>query len=299
MRFRDFCSTVVTLLALASSAPAATFYVGPSGSGGLSTDARSPGSLGRAVADAPRGSTVILEDGTYDGAPSGFTVAVPAVTFRAQHWHGAIVTNSAGAYLWGPDPKLKPTGDVCQGIVFGPCATPASGGWSGGGGDGWQFLDCEFTRNDGVGFGNDSLVLHCLFTDAWMNSFDVDRRHRLHHEEQHRAARQPHQRRLGLHRQQRTLHQEDDDRRPDRLRQSGHRPSGSTPPTQDWVVKNCTLFANHGGNNWYTLGVSGGRRPDAVPGERAGRRGRLGRGAPPGRDRHGGQSASGRRSSPP
>lgn len=28
---------------------------------------------------------------------------------------------------------------------------------------------------------------------------------------------------------------------------------------KDWIVQNCTLFANHGGNNWYTLGVSSGK----------------------------------------
>ena len=257
---RDFCHAAIAVLALASSAPAATFYVGPSGSGGLSADARSPGSLGQAVAGAPRGSVVILEDGTYDGAPSGFVVANPAITFRAQHWHGAVVTNSTRAYLWGPDPKLKPVGDVCQGIVFGPCVTPASGGWSGGGGDGWQFLDCEFTRNDGVGFGNGSLVLHCLFTDAWMNSFDVigvtgftlrnsiaRRGNRINGDSDSIGNKELFTKKMTI----------------DGLIAYDNQGTALWFDTAnaDWVVKNCTFFANHGGNNWYTLGVSGGAGP--------------------------------------
>ena len=257
MRFRDFCSTAVATLALASCAPAATFYVSPSGNDRLSTDSRSPGSLGYAAANAPAGSTVVLEDGSYNGAPSGFTVAVPAVTFRARHWRRAIIKNSSGPLLWESDRKLKPADDVCQGIVFGPCATPASGGWSGGGGDRWKFLDCEFTRNDGVGFGNDSLVLHCLFTDAWMNSFDV-------------VGVTGFTLRNSIARRGNRINGDSDSIGNKELFTKAMTIDGLIAydnqgpalwfdtANADWVVKNCTFFANHGGNNWYNLGVTGG-----------------------------------------
>lgn len=127
---------VLLCLSFAQAASAATYYVAPNGVERLSTDASAPGSLRNAVANAPSGSTVILEDGSYDGAPDGFTVVHSSVAFRARNWHGAVVKNSTGENLWGPDRKLKPTGDVCQGIVFGPCVTPTSGGYSGGGGGG-------------------------------------------------------------------------------------------------------------------------------------------------------------------
>ena len=246
--------TVIVLLglSLAQTVSAATYYVGPNGGPGLSTASTAPGSLGAAVANAPDGSTVVLENGTYDGAPSGFTVAHARVTFRAQHWHGATVTNSTGAHLWGPAPGA--VNDTCQGIVFGPCVTPTSGGWSGGGGDGWQFLDCEFTKNDGMGFGNDGLVLHCLFTDQWINSFDVNnvRGFIMRNSIVRRGNR----------------HNADDDSTGnkcdlaptltfDGLVDYDNQGAGLWFDTNntDWTVKNCTFFANHGGNNWYNLTV--------------------------------------------
>lgn len=250
-------SVGVGLLSLAQCAFSATYYVGPSGTDGLSTQPAAPGSLRSAIANAPSGSTVVLEDGRYDGAPAGFLVAHSSVTFRARHWHGAVVTNSTGANLWGADPKLKPTGDTCQGIVFGPCVTPTSGGWSGGGGDDWQFLDCEFTRNDGMGFGSHSLVLHCLFTDQWLNSFDVNGT-------SHFTMRN------SIARRGNRMNGDSDSIGNKELFSNNLLFDGLVAydnegpalwfdtANKDWVVQNCTLFANHGGNNWYTLGISGG-----------------------------------------
>ncbi len=236
------------------AASAATYYVAPKGADLLSTNAAAPGSLGNAVANAPSGSTVILENGSYDGAPGGFTVTHSSVTFRAKNWHGAVVVNSTGETLWQPDQNLKPTGDVCQGIVFGPCVTPTSGGYSGGGGEGWQFLDCEFTRNDGMGFGSHSLVLHCLFTDQWLNSFDVNgtvdftmrnsiarRGNRMNGDSDSIGNKELFSNNLlfdGL------------------IAYDNEGPAlWFDTANADWVVQNCTLFANHGGNNWYTLDV--------------------------------------------
>ena len=242
-------------LLFANGTSAATYYVGPRGGQGLSTDAKAPGSLRAAVAQAPSGSVVVLADGTYDGTPSGFTVAHARVTFRSRHWHGAVVRNSTAANLWGPGPGA--IADICQGLVFGPCVRPTAGGWSGGGGDGWQFLDCEFTKNDGMGFGSNSLVLHCLFTDQWINSFDVNN------------ARGFTMRNSIVRRGNR--HNADDDSTGnkcdlapdltfDGLVDYDNQGAGLWFDTNntDWTVKNCTFFANHGGNNWYNLSVAQG-----------------------------------------
>jgi hypothetical protein len=260
-RIRCFRLWLLPVLVLgflsAQCAWATTYYVGPNGSNSLSTNAAAPGMLTYAITNAPASSTVILEDGVYNGAATGgYNVTRSGVTFRAQHWHKAIIKNSAGSNLWGPTAQSV-VNDVCQGIVFGPCALPAAGGWSGGGGDGWQFLDCVFTQNGGVGFGNNSLVLHCLFTDQWANSFDVNGV-------------------TGF-----TMKNS--------IARRGNRANGDSDSVGDkcdfatnltfdgliaydnegpalwfdthntnWAVRNCTFFANHGGGNWFTLGISGG-----------------------------------------
>lgn len=255
---------LILLIALALSLPRAlnagaspVYYVAPSGTASLSVNRHAPGALNFAVAHAPQGTTVILEDGAYDGAPNGFTVRSGGVVFQAQHWHGARIINSTGDYLWGPDPNRKPTGDICQGMVFGPCVTPTSGGWSGGGGDGWRYEECEFTHNDGMGFGSHSLVLHCLFTDQWLNSFDVNgatgftmknciarRDNRMNGDSDAIGDKESFSNNLLF----------------DGLVAYDNQGTALWFDTanKDWVVKNCTLFANHGGNNWYSLGVSDG-----------------------------------------
>jgi hypothetical protein len=246
-------------LSASAAASAQVYYAGPSGSDSLSANSAAPGSLAFAVANAPSGSTVILENGSYDGAPQGFTVTVSGVTFRAQHWHKAIVENTTGAVLWEADPHkgAHAVDDICQGIVFGPCVKPVSGGWSGGGSDGWQFLDCEFTHNDGIDFGNHGLVLHCLFTDQWLNSFDVNgvtgfimrnsiarRGNRMNGDSDSIGNKEDFADNLTF----------------DGLIAYDNEGTALWFDTanKNWLVKNCTFFANHGGNNWYTLTTKAG-----------------------------------------
>lgn len=250
------CSLLLALsalsFALVPAASAATYFVGPKGADILSTSEASPGSLGYAVTNAPSGSTVILENGAYDGSPNGFSVANSNVTFQAQSWHGAIVRNSTGSNLWGPA-GASVTNDICQGIVFGPSTGL---GWSGGGGPNWKFLDCEFVQNGGVGAGDNSLFERCLFTDASSNSFDfggtgVTIKDCIARRGNRASA--------------------DDDG-------VGNKEDFSTNLTVDdfiaydnngaamwfdtsndgWVVKNSTFFGNHGGNNWYYGDIVGG-----------------------------------------
>jgi hypothetical protein len=172
-------SVLVSLGLLAMhDANAATFYVAPASTlQQLSSVAATPGSLGFAVANSPSGSVVVLEDGVYDGAPAGFTIEQPGVTYRAQHWHGASIVNSTAFALWSPGTGV--TNCTCQGMVFGPSRLPKNDAemnncWTGGGGTGWKFFDCKFTHVSGVGFGEDGFVEHCLFTDAYYNGFDVN-----------------------------------------------------------------------------------------------------------------------------
>lgn len=253
--WKRYVWTMGAVLVWMAPAHAATFYVSPYGPDRLSTQASSPGSLRQAVADAPRGGTVVLENGSYDGAPDGFTVSHSSVTFRARNWHGTVVTNSTGDKLWGTAPGA--VGGVCQGIVFGPCVTPTSGGWSGGGGDGWQFLDCEFTHNDGMGFGNHGLVLHCLFTDQWMNSFDVNNISGF-------TMRNSIVRRGNRHNADDDSTGNKCDLAPsltfDGVIDYDNQGAGLWFDTAntDWVVRNCTFFGNHGGNNWYNLSCKNG-----------------------------------------
>lgn len=250
--------SIVSLLCLSSLsiACAATYYVSPKGTDTLSTVSSAPGSLGFAIANASAGSTVILENGIYDGAPSGFAVTVSHVTFRAQSWHGAVIENSTGSNLWSPA-KNSDVGDTCEGIVFGPCVKPINSGWSGGGGDDWVFRDCEFTRNDGMGFGSHSLVEHCLFTDQWWNSFDVNNSTGF-------IMRNCIVRRGNRGNGDADSIGDKEDFAPN-LTFDGLIAYDNNGPAlwfdtnnTNWVVKNCTFFANHGGNNWYNLGVDGG-----------------------------------------
>jgi hypothetical protein len=244
------------LALLGGAVNAATYYVGPHGADSLSNNAAASGSLRFALAHAPAGSTVILEDGRYDGAPDGYSVTVSGVTFRARHWHGAIITNSTGANLFGPASQ-QVIDDVCQGIVFGPCVRPITGGWSGGGGDGWRFLDCEFRANDGVGFGKNGLVRHCLFTDAWSNSFDVNSTSGF--VMQNSIARRGNRANADSDgvgnkcdfAQSLTF---------DGLIAYDNAGPGLWFDTRNpnWIVRNCTFFANHGGANWFTLSVGNG-----------------------------------------
>lgn len=254
LRRNSFWMLAISFCCLVTPAAfGATYYVGPSGSDSLSTSASSPGSLSFAVANAPSGSTVILENGAYDSASqNGFAVTTSNVTFQAQSWHGAIVKNSVGSGLWGPSgPSV--INDTCQGIVFGPCTGL---GWSGGGGPNWQFLDCEFVETGGVGAGDHALFERCLFTDCSSNSFDfggtgITLKDCIARRGNRASA--------------------DDDG-------VGNKEDYSTDFTVDdliaydnngtamwfdtsndgWVVKNSTFFGNHGGNNWYYGDITGG-----------------------------------------
>jgi hypothetical protein len=243
----------------AQSSLAPTYYVAPGGADTLSASAQSPGSLAWAVSNAPSGSTVLLEDGTYDNGKSGYTVGVSGVSLKALHWHRARIVNPLGAMLWGGDWATN-THDTFEGMVFGPCVRPVTGGWSGGGGAYSKFVDCEFVQNDGVGFGANSLVLHCLFTDGWSNSFDVAstnftmrntivrRGNRMNGDDDSIGNKEGRAHNLlfdGLI---------DYDNMGPALWFDGGGDSGNN----NWVVRNCTFFANHGGNNWYNLGVDGG-----------------------------------------
>jgi hypothetical protein len=169
---------ITAFFALAAyAAHAATYYVSPVGSGQLSSNAKLPSSLGYAVAHAPTGSIVVLSDGVYDASPDGFTIENSGVTYVAEHWHGATLINSTGFKLWNPGTAVYNC--TVQGLVFGPSRVPKNDDemnhcWTGGGDQGWRFLDCEFTHLSGVGFGQDGLVEHCLFTDAYYNGFDVN-----------------------------------------------------------------------------------------------------------------------------
>lgn len=254
--FNSWPIVLLLCLSISSIASAATYYVSPTGSDTLSTSSSSPGSLRYAAAYAPGGSKVILENGAYDGSPNGFTISVSGVTFQAQNWRKAIVENSTSGNLLGPASNSV-IDDTCEGIVFGPSSKPINGGWSGGGGDGWVFRDCEFTHNDGVGFGNHSLVEHCLFTDQWWNSFDVN------------GVTGFIMRNCIVRRGNRGNGDSDsigdkEDFSAD-LTFDGLIAYDNNGPAlwfdtnnTNWVVKNCTLFANHGGNNWYNLGAGGG-----------------------------------------
>jgi len=234
---------------------APTYYVAPSGTNGLSSNSASPGNLFFAVANAPAGSTVILENGTYDGAPNGFRIAKPDVTFVAKNWRGATVVNSVAGNLWD---STRVKGNVCKGIVFGPSGPPFKGiQWSGGGGENSRFVDCEFMQNGGVGFGSYSLVEHCLFTDQWANSFDINfatgvtmrnciarRGNRANGDSDSIGNKEDFSKKMTF----------------DGLIAYDNESAAIWFDTDntDWTVENCTLFANHGGNNWYNLDVKGG-----------------------------------------
>ena len=229
---------------------ATTYYVGPTGGNDLSASSSSPGSLSYAVANAPSGSTVVLENGVYDGSPSGFAVVNSNVTFQAQTWHEAIVKNSTGSQLWGPSESAKPTGDICQGIVFGPSTGL---GWSGGGGASWQFLDCEFVENGGVGAGDDCLFDRCLFTDASSNSFDLAGRGQTIKDCIARRGNRASADDDGVgNKEDFTTNLTVDDF-------TAYDNNGAAiwfdTSNDGWVVKNSTFFGNHGGNNWYYCGI--------------------------------------------
>lgn len=251
--FRWVVSLAVSLL-IAQAALAAVYYVGPGGGNTLSTEAAMPGSLRFAVANAPSGSTVILENGTYDAAPNGFFVAHSDVTFRARHWHGAAIINSAGSNLWTSIPGSI-NDDVMQGMVFGP-STGLS--FSGGpdGGSGWQFLDCEFVQNGGFEFGSSGEFLHCLFTDDYSNSFDI-------------GGTQGTIRDCIVRRSNRTSADDDGVGNKEAYTKNlliddlvAYDNNGAAlwfdTSNDGWVIKNSTFFGNHGGNCWYYCTVAGG-----------------------------------------
>jgi hypothetical protein len=229
-----------------------TYYVAPTGPDQLSSSASAPGSLPFAAAHAPTGSRVILEDGVYDGAPNGFTVAVPSLILQAQHWHKAIVKNTVGSNLIGPSDDTVVTNGTYQGIVFGP-STGLN--WSGGGGAGWKFLDCEFVDNAGMGAGPNALFEHDLFTDSKTNAFDlpsgvtvlnciVRRSNRASADDDSVGNKEA----FGFNMTFDGLVAYDN--------------NGSAlwfdTSNDGWIVKNCTFFANHGGNNWLNCDVDSG-----------------------------------------
>lgn len=239
---------------LAPAALATTYYVGPSGGNSLSTNSSSPGSLTYAAANAASGSTVILENGTYNtSSTNGVTVNNSSITFQAQTWHGATVENTTGSGLLSPG-SSNPTGDIWQGVVFGP----ATGlGWSGGGGASWEFLDCVFTQNGGIGSGNSSLFERCVFTDGYSNEFDINGATGVTFQD-------------CIARRSNRASADDD--------AVGNKDDGSQNLTYNdfiaydnngpalwfdtdndgWVIENSTFFGNHGGNNWYYGTVGSG-----------------------------------------
>jgi hypothetical protein len=264
MSIRHWLLPVIVLLVVGASASAATtYYVSPTGSNSLSTNSSSPGLLSYAVANAPSGTsssynTVILENGTYDGsAYSGFTVANSYLLFQAQTWHGATIKNSTASTLISPGASSQYV--TFQGVIFGPATTL---GWSGGGGAGWQFLDCVFTQQGGVGAGNNCLFLHDLFTDNYSNSFDLAG---TNQEIQDSIVR----------RSNRANGDEDS---------VGNKCDYTTDLTMDglvgydnagpaiwfdtsndgWTVKNSTFFANHGGANWFYFNPTSGSTTTTV-----------------------------------
>jgi hypothetical protein len=246
-------------LSNARAAESTTYYVGSAGSNLLSTDAMSPGSLAFAVANAPSGSTVILQAGKYDASPNGFLVSSPNVTFRSQKWHGASITNSTSGGLWGPVSQ-EVTGDTCQGIVFGPSTGQ---GWSGGGGPGWRFLDCVFTQNGGVGAGSHSLFEHCVFTDASSNSFDIGG------SEDHPNTGVTFKNCIARRGNRASADDDGVGSKEDFTRGItfdglvSYDNNGNSlwfdTDNDDWLIKNCTFFGNHGGNNWYYCGIAGAK----------------------------------------
>ncbi len=236
------------------SAYAATYYVSPRSSlDKLSLSQAKPGTFQCAIANAPDGSKVNLEDGNYNGAPTGYVVETSGVAYEAQHLRAARITNSKSAnLLWADKGAIN---DICRGIVFGPCVTPKGDDWSGGGGDGWKFFDCEFVKNDGMGFGSNSLVEHCLFTDQWMNSFDVNNCHGFV------------MRNCIARRGNRA--NADNDATGDKVDIAfdtifdgliAYDNVGSAlwfdTNNKNWKVVNCTFFANHGSKDWFNFHVT-------------------------------------------
>lgn len=244
---------------------AATDYVSPTGRAQLSRDANAPGSLSFALAGtgdgagaAQQGDVVILEDGVYDGTPNGYRVYRPGVTLRARSWHGATIKNSTDAGLISPaNPGV--TGDICQGIVFGP--TPGNG-WSGGGADGWQFLDCVFTHCGGVGSASHGLFRRDVFTDAYSNAFDIggsesDLNTGVLFKDC--IARRNNQ----WNADDDSVGNKDDFTRGivyDDLIAYDNNGTGLWFDTDNdgWTIENSTFFGDHGGNNWYTFGTASG-----------------------------------------
>jgi hypothetical protein len=249
---RTLAATFALCTLIACAAHAATYYVAPTGSNALSTNEASPGSLSYAASNAPSGAIVVLANGTYDVAPNGFIISVSGVTFRAKKWHGATVDNSTGSGLVGPASNAV-TDNVCQGIVFGPSTGL---GWSGGGGNDWQFLDCVFTQNGGVGGGNNCLFERCVFTDDYSNSFDFAGSNQTVKD--------------CIARRGNRSSADDDSvgdkedfttnfKANDLISYDNSCPSlWFDTGNEDWLVENSTFFANHGANNWYYMSINSG-----------------------------------------
>jgi hypothetical protein len=264
MRSHKLLAATITCVVLVgvsvhTTAAAATYYVGPTGGASkLSASAAAPGSLsfalygtGNGSGGAVNGDTVILENGTYDGGPKGFTVYNSGVTFRAKTWHAAIIKNDEASALINPANDTV-TDDIWQGIIFGPVKGL---GWSGGGGEAWKFLDCVFREIGGVGSGSESLFEHDLFTDASSNSFDIGggpdkinsnvvvkdcivrRSNRVSGDDDAVGNKEFFTRNLTF----------------DDL--VAYDNNGATlwfdTDNDDWVIKNSTFFGNHGGADWY------------------------------------------------
>ena len=244
---------------------AATYYVSPAGGAKLSTVNGSPGALnfalagtGNGIGAAQSGDVVVLENGTYDAAPHGLTVYNSNVTFRAKTWHGAFVVNTSGSALIGGS-KGNPSGDIWQGVEFGPSTGL---GWSGGGGPHWQFLDCVFKQTGGVGAQSASLFERDLFTDAYSNAFDIGggpdnlntgvvfkdcivrRSNRVSGDDDSVGNKDDFTRRIVYD---------------DLISYDNNGASlWFDTDNNDWTIKNCTFFANHGGADWYYCPVTKG-----------------------------------------
>jgi hypothetical protein len=269
-RFRtEFFVTLAALgLALAllsKSAIAATYYVSPNGGGTLSQDPAAPGSLdfattgtGSGAGAANSGDTVILEDGVYSTSPDGYRLYNPGVTFRAKTWHGASIINRTSGNLVGSD---TPTAhDITwQGVVFGPSTGQ---GWSGGGRGKWVWRDCAFIGNGGVGSGDGTIFERDLFSDAHSNGFDVSGG-------PDKPAMNVTWKDVVMRRDNRDNADDDGVGNKECFSRNfvfddyiSYDNNGTSlwfdTDNDDWVVKNSTFFANHGGNNWYYCGVATG-----------------------------------------
>ncbi len=108
--FLRMVAYVAILAACGAYAPAATYYVAPSGLDGNDGSSQAPFATIQAAANIVNpGDTVIVRDGTYGGSySSGYLVwmtrsgtADAPITFRAEHKWGAVLDGESNTGQWG------------------------------------------------------------------------------------------------------------------------------------------------------------------------------------------------------